>query len=207
MAKIITVAQQKGGAGKSTIAAHIAVGLTFQGFKVALIDIDPQGSLTEWHSLREKFFGKGYAGVNFANCSGIRVNNEISRLNSLSDYLIIDCPPHTETEAKSAIRAADIVVIPAQPSPTDLWATTKTIEFSLSEKKLVKLLMNRYNPNARLVKQLDLPKKFMLKSFLGNRVGFASSMVTGRTVFETEPKSQASIEMKQVISEIVELLK
>jgi chromosome partitioning protein len=60
MVKIITVAQQKGGAGKTTIAAHIAVSLSQTGRRVAIIDIDPQGSLTNWHALREQKFGIGY---------------------------------------------------------------------------------------------------------------------------------------------------
>lgn len=207
MAKIITVAQQKGGAGKSTIAAHLAIAFKQRNNKVALIDIDPQGSLTMWFQLREQLFGKNYAGIGFASCSGIRVHNEISQLKLLHDYVIIDCPPHTDTEAKTAIRAADFVLVPMQPSPTDLWATGKTLDFAKCENKKTKILLNRFSPNAKLAKSLNMPEEHILKSHLGNRVGFASSMAIGKTILETEPSSVASGEIKELVSEIIKLMK
>jgi len=206
MAKIITVAQQKGGSGKSTIAAHIAIGLKQRNNRVALIDIDPQASLSMWFCAREELFGKNYTGINFSSCSGIRINNEISRLKLLNDYVIIDCPPHTDTEAKAAIRAADIVLIPMQASPTDLWATGKTIDFSLKERKNTKIILNRYSPNTKLAKFLKMPDELILKSYLGNRIGFASAMSYGKTVLETEPSSTASKEVKELIEEITNSL-
>lgn len=141
MAKIITIAQQKGGAGKSTIAAHLAIALNQKNNKVAIIDIDPQASLTMWFKMREELFGEGYAGLGFANSSGLRVGTEINNFKLLHDYIIIDCPPHTETEAKSAIRAADLVLVPMQPSPTDLWATSKTTDFAFGENKNTKIIL------------------------------------------------------------------
>src|SRR5688572_26880668 len=92
MAKVITVAQQKGGAGKTTVAAHIAVALSQKGNRVAIIDIDPQGSLGYWHRVREERFGEGYTGLIFNSLSGWRVGSEISRLRRQCDYIIIDSP-------------------------------------------------------------------------------------------------------------------
>ena len=207
MAKIITIAQQKGGAGKSTIAAHLAIALKQKNNQVALIDIDPQGSLTMWFEMRENVFGKGYGGLSFASSSGLRVGSEINNLKLLHDYVIIDCPPHTETEAKSAIRAADIVLVPMQPSPTDLWATAKTTDFAFSENKNTKIILNRYNPNAKIVKALKMPEEHILRNFLSNRVGFASSMLIGKTILETEPISPASLEVKGLVNEILDIIK
>lgn len=135
MTKIITVGQQKGGAGKTTIAAHLAVSLAQAGNKVAIIDIDPQASLTYWHELRERKFGKNYTGLQFITSAGWRVESAVSSLIDKSDYVIIDAPPHTETETKSAIRISDLIIVPMQPSPTDLWATQNIIEFAYSEGK------------------------------------------------------------------------
>ena len=142
--KVITIAQQKGGAGKTTIAAHLAVSLAQTGKRVAIIDIDPQGSLTNWHSLREKKFGIGYTGLNFVTSAGWRVESAINNLRGNVDYVIIDAPPHTETESKTAIRASNLIIVPMQPSPTDLWATSTTTEFAQSEKIPAKILLNRY---------------------------------------------------------------
>src|SRR5579872_2887716 len=90
MAKVITVAQQKGGAGKTTVASHIAVALSQKGNRVAIVDIDPQGSMSYWHNIREEALGEGYTGITFASVSGWREASEISRLKRAVDYIVID---------------------------------------------------------------------------------------------------------------------
>lgn len=206
MAKIITISQQKGGSGKSTIAIHLAIALKQMNNKVTLIDIDPQASTTMWFEKREEYFGKGYAGLGFVSCSGIRVGNEISKIKLLNDYIIIDCPPHNDSESKAAIRASDFVLIPMQASPTDLWATEKTLNFAKDENKKLGIILNRFVPNIKLTKNLNLPQEYILKTFLGNRIGFASSLLRGKTILETEPSSTGSQEVKSLVKEILDLL-
>ncbi|MDX1917046.1 MAG: ParA family protein [Rickettsiaceae bacterium] len=205
-AKIITVSQQKGGSGKSTIAVHLAVALWQKNSKVAIIDIDPQGSSTMWYSIREKKFGKGYCGISFSSCSGIRISSEISKLKLLNDFIIIDCAPHTDTDSKSAIRASDLVLVPMQPSPTDLWATYKTLDYTKEAGKNTKKVLNRYNSGSKILKNLDLPKEFLLNTKIGNRVSFASSMNIGKTILETEAMSSGSCEIKSLASELLDLI-
>lgn len=201
MAKVITIAQQKGGAGKTTIAAHIAVALNQRGKRVAVIDIDPQGSLTAWHGIREERFGKGYTGLHFNALSGWRINSELSRLKREYDAIIIDSPPHTETEAKTAVRAADIVIIPVQPSPTDLWATKATIDLAAKENIPAYVLFNRV-ANSKLAQTIMAELPNALAQHIGNRVAFASSLMEGRTVTETAPTSAAADEIKALTQEI-----
>ena len=206
MAQIITVAQQKGGAGKTTIAAHIAVSLSQTGRSVAIIDIDPQGSLTNWHDLREQRFGIGYTGLNFISSAGWRVESAINNLRDDYDYVVIDAPPHTETESKTAIRSADLIIIPMQASPTDLWATSTTIEFAQSENIPVKILLNRFNPHAKLAKEIISQVTVeMFKNYLGNRVAFSTCFLTGIAVTESAPNSQAASEVKAVTQEILKI--
>ncbi|NBO18090.1 MAG: ParA family protein, partial [Proteobacteria bacterium] len=184
MAKVITVAQQKGGAGKTTVTAHIAVALSQKGNRVAVVDIDPQGSLTHWHRIREEALGEGYTGLTFAAVSGWRVGSELSRLKKTVDYIVIDSPPHTETEARTAIRGADLVVIPVQPSPTDLWATKATLDLAKAERVPVKVVMNRVPANSRLAATIagELPE--LSPVTLGNRVLFAAALMEGRCATE-----------------------
>lgn len=207
MAKVITIAQQKGGAGKTTVAAHLAVALSQRGNRVAAVDIDPQGSLSTWHKLREKCFGEGYTGLTFSALSGWRVGSEISRLRKEHDFIIIDSPPHTETEARTAIRCADFIVIPVQPSPTDLWATKATYMLAKAEKIPVQVLLNRVPANSRLAAIIapELPE--LLHTTLGSRVLFAASLMEGRTATEVEPSSPAAQEVKALVKEILGLFK
>jgi chromosome partitioning protein len=207
MVKIITVAQQKGGAGKTTLAAHVAVSLMQTGKRVGLLDIDPQGSLTAWYNLRERKYGKGFTGITFLTGAGWRLGTIISQAKNDYDYLVIDSPPHTETESKAAIRAADLVLIPMQPSPTDAWATKSTLEFALSENKLTKIVLNRYNPNSVIGKKIISNLDNKLESHLGNRVAFSSCFMQGSCVTEIDPHSAAANEIKLITDEILLLLK
>jgi chromosome partitioning protein len=206
MSKVITIAQQKGGAGKTTLAAHLAVALSQKGNRVAVIDIDPQGSMSYWHGIREKRFGEGYTGLTFASVSGWRVASEVSRLKRLCDYVIIDSPPHTETEARTAIRSADLILIPVQPSPTDLWATKATLELAKHERVPVRVVFNRVPPNSRLAATIGAELPDLAETQLGNRVLFASALLEGRTATELDPSSNAAKEIKALVKEVLALI-
>src|ERR1700761_5335694 len=108
-AKILAVAQQKGGAGKTTIAVQLGVWWACQGKRVTLLDVDPQGSTNAWHGLRTE---AGPGGPPFsAEVSGWKLSSEIDRLKRENDLIIVDTPPHAETDARVAVRAADLILV------------------------------------------------------------------------------------------------
>jgi len=194
-ARIVTVAQQKGGAGKTTVAITLAVAWAGQGRKVALLDIDPQGSVTAWGGLRN---GTGQTPLHLSAVSGWRTGTEIDRLKRDYELVIVDSPPHAETAARLAIRAADLVVVPVQLSPMDLWATGVTIELARAEKKPIVMVLNRVAPRGHLgdtirslIEEKNLP---LAANTLGNRQAFASAMLAGQGVTEYEPGSAAAEE-------------
>jgi chromosome partitioning protein len=206
-ARVIAIAQQKGGAGKTTLAAQLAV-FWAEKKSVALMDIDPQGSLSAWHAMRE-VVEKPLPSIHLSDVSGWRVGTELDRLKNDFDVVLIDCPPHTETETKNAMRAAGLVVIPVQPSPLDVWATAPTAEFAEEQGASVRLVLNRVPPRANLVetvhRMLKDKKMKVAKNVLGNRVAYASSLMEGMGVTEHQPSSRAAVEIRALAKELEKL--
>ncbi|MGF1610143.1 MAG: ParA family partition ATPase [Kiloniellales bacterium] len=206
-ARIITIAQQKGGAGKTTLAAHLAVAMSAGRRSVALVDIDPQQSLTQWYRLREARLGANGAGLRLSQISGWRVQAEVERLAAAHDVLLIDSPPHAETEAKIAIRCADLVVVPVQPSPMDVWATRPTLALAQQEKVPALLVLNRVPPRANLTGEMLAALAELgaglANTRIGNRIAFASALAEGRGVAEVQPGGQATVEIRALARELL----
>ena len=204
---VITIAQQKGGAGKTTLAAHLAIAWAGQGRNVALVDIDPQGSLAAWHALRTERLGDGKTGLAFAAITGWRTAAEVERRTRDHDIVVIDSPPHAETEAKLAIRAAHLVVMPVQPSPMDVWATQPTLDLARQERVKVLLVLNRVPSRANLTAAMlarlaDLGAD-VADSRIGNRVALATALAEGRGITEAAPSSRAAEEVVAAAEEIM----
>jgi chromosome partitioning protein len=206
-ATIITIAQQKGGAGKTTLAAQLAVAWAQGRRKVAVVDIDPQGSLTAWHMARRRTLADQDAGgIHLSTVAGWRLGTELDRLRKEFDLVVVDSPPHAETEAKAAIRAASLVLVPVQPSPMDLWAIGPTIDIARKEKRPYLVVLNRMPPRGRLAEQVKekLAEDAMpvARAALGNRTPFAASMMEGRGVVETAARSPAAKEVEALAAEV-----
>lgn len=147
-ARILTIAQQKGGSGKTTLAANLAVACAARGMSVALIDSDPQGSLGQWFALRE---GGGLGGaMRCLRTTAWGVATEVGSLGRAADLIVIDTPPRIDADLRPALRAADLVLVPVAASPLDLWATRGVLDLSAREGRRALIVMNRVKPGSRL---------------------------------------------------------
>lgn len=208
MAFIVTVAQRKGGAGKSTLAATLATTLAAQGRRVALLDTDPQKTLGHWWAERLKA-GSRAKPIDYADPSGWRLPAAIERMAREHDAVVLDTPPHAETDARIAIRAADVVLVPLQPSPADVWAMEGTLALAAEERKRAVLVLNRVPASGRLREDIarellrrELP---LLEPCLGNRTAFASAFAQGLGVVESAPRGLAADEARAVTEALTSL--
>ena len=156
--------------------------------------------------------GQKAGGLVFSDISGWRLGNEIDKMKRECDLIIIDTPPHAETDARVAVRAAELILIPIQPSPMDLWAIGPTLEMARKEKAEALVVMNRMPARGKLtdtvVGKLKDEKIPVAKSTLGSRVAYAASMLEGKGVFELSPRPASAVaEIAALAAEVMARLK
>ena len=203
---VITVAQQKGGAGKTTLVAHLAIAFRQTGKTVATVDIDPQASLTRWYEARRTRQGDRMD-ITHSQINGWRAAGEVTRLARGHDVVVIDSPPHAETEARIAVRAASLVIVPVQPSPMDFWATAPTLELAKQERVPALIVLNRVPPRAKLadalIAKMEELGAAVAEAHVGNRVSFAAALLDGHSVTETDKRTRAATEIRALAKEIL----
>lgn len=208
---VIAVLNQKGGSGKSTISTHIAMGLSQIGMRVLLIDADHQGSSLDWKAARGDKPSFPVVGI-----PKDTIHRDIGNLSKDYDWVIIDGPPRVSTVAKSAIAASDMVLIPVQPSPYDVWAAKEIVDLVVEVRVLKEHLKALFAVNRKIVGTAigrDVTKALadypigVLNAALCQRVGFAESAGTGHTVLETEPQGMAAKEVRALVAEVMEVIR
>lgn len=205
---IISFLNQKGGVGKTTLAIHVADALARRNYKVLLIDADPQGSALDWAAARQGEPLFAVAGLPKAS-----IHKELPALAKGFDIVIIDGPPRVYDVARSAIMASDLVLVPVQPSPYDVWAAKEIIDL-MTEAAVFKpslktaFAINRKIVNTALGRDVvealaDYPIPVM-KTSVCQRVALAESAAQGLTVFEMSSNSSAKRELNGLVDEIME---
>ncbi|MBT4112869.1 MAG: ParA family protein, partial [Flavobacteriaceae bacterium] len=165
LSKVITISQQKGGTGKTTLAVHLAMAfIKYHNLKVAIIDTDPQGSLGKWFMIRtEKKVSN--ENLTFKTASLWGAQYESKTLKNDHDIVIIDTPPKIESDARPAIEAADLVLIPMAASHVDFWATGAIVEIAKKANKKILAQINRSSQRSKLIdKTKDFIKSLDLNS-------------------------------------------
>jgi chromosome partitioning protein len=205
---IISIINQKGGVGKTTLAISLAAAFAGRKMRVLLVDADPQGSALDWVAVRGA--DTPFAAVGIPKPI---LHLELPKVVKDYDAVVIDGPPRIYEVARSAVMASDAVLIPVLPSQFDVWAAEESIKL-LEEcavyKKDMKaaFVINRKIANTAIgrdvvkaLKKYPLP---VLSSSISQRVAFAES-ARGRTVLELDPDSAASKEIQSLAKEVLKL--
>ncbi|MBP7242956.1 ParA family partition ATPase [Amaricoccus sp.] len=200
MGSIITFAQQKGGAGKTTVLAHLAAAWSEAGRKVALIDLDPQRSLTRWAGLRND------GNVDLVESRDYRAATDMKASARTHDFVLVDCPGAASNLLDAAVRESNLVIAPCQPSVMDVWATSSVIDTARRLKKPLRILLNRFPPRSgsaeEAIAALGDARAYLMTARLGNRVAFSQAMLTGHTAPEFGRRTAAAAEVEALRAEV-----
>lgn len=203
--KVIAVLNQKGGAGKTTIATHLARAFQLSGAEVLLVDSDPQGSARDWSAVRDD---------NPVTVVGIDRPTIERDLKSLAhkDYIIIDGAPQAANLAVSAIKAADFILIPVQPSPYDIWATSDLVDLVQQRIEMTDGKLQAAFVISRAIKGTKMSSEVggalegyglpVLETRITQRVIYPGSAAQGTTVLDEYPTSDAAMEIYALAAEI-----
>jgi chromosome partitioning protein len=208
---IISFLNQKGGVGKTTLSINLGTALALKKAKILLIDADPQNSSMDWAATRKIDSLFTVVGINKPI-----IHKEVKRLKKDYDYIIIDGPPRIYDVAKSAIVASDIVIIPVQPSPYDIWAANEVVRLinEVSEPlEGIKVIKSAFVINRKIVntaigrdinQALEYYKTDILDTHICQRVSYAETAASGLSVLESSYKdSIAAKEITDLTEEII----
>jgi len=192
--RVLALASQKGGSGKTTLSGHLAVQAQRAGAgPVVLIDIDPQGSLADWWNEREAEYPA------FAQTTVARLAADLQALRQQGFKLaVLDTPPAITMAIQSVISVAELIVVPTRPSPHDLRAVGATVDLCERAGKPLVFVVNAATPKAKITSEAAVALSqhgTVAPITLHHRTDFAASMIDGRTVMEVDPEGRSAAEV------------
>ena len=215
-AKIITVCNQKGGSGKTTVSMQLSGALARRGNKVLVVDADPQGTATRWAASAEDEtpFPVSVVGLSAASS---KVHREVKKFVDDYSFILIDCPPAADSPVpQSALLIADLALVPIIPSPLDMWAAVgirQVIEnvSEINETLQARLVINQCQPNTNLAKEaLEVLPEFgieLCKTYMHQRQVYRQSAVFGQTVHDFGSKAADAVrEIESLTDEVLGMM-
>lgn len=190
--KVLSLCSAKGGASKSTLSLHLAVAAEHAGIRTAIIDTDPQGTLSAWWHARD------------ADTPAMAPGTITSLPNTLTilrdegyGLVVIDTPPQTTLSISSVIQLSDLVLIPVRPSLADLWAVGGTIDIAKKHTTPFAFVLSQATRGATLTTQSmsALSEHGPVLGVMHTRVGYAAVLGAGQVIGEQEPRSAGAVEI------------
>ena len=207
MGKIIAFANQKGGSGKTTLSANLAVLWANSEYKVAVVDADAQKSLTYWLEARKKYYGKEPTGIDHYPFDARTLTDDLKKIKRKYDFIIIDSAPSITFETIQIIKSSDFIYVPVQPSPIDLMATIPFLNISKQERKKTTVILNRVMPRAKLTDAMVMRLRYagakIARSRISGKIIYAETFSVGRGVVDISVTSDASKEIINIGNEIL----
>lgn len=214
MLKIISVLNQKGGTTKTTTSTNLAACIASRGFSVMVVDLNhDQGSATDWAAAQE---GHDVAWHVPVVAMGKQLARDLPRVAGDFDYVVIDGVPQVSELSAAAIKVADLVIIPVQPSPYDIWACGDLVQLVKDRqeiadgKPLGAMMVARAVPGTVLAREVEgalgelgLP---ILKARTHQRQAYVGGVIEGRSVMDLRADDPARVEIEALTSEVLESL-
>lgn len=211
MAYVVAILNSKGGAGKSTLSSNIARCLQLKGLNVLLADSDPQGTLRDWRQTDQHNEQPTVVGVDRPN-----LHRDLPKLAPSFDFIIIDGAAKLQEMVASSVKAADIVLIPIQPSAADVWGCRDLVSLIQARQEVAEgkpktaFIVNRQIKNTKLatdiMKVLEEYNIPVFKSRTTQRVIYAEALSAGTTVLDVEIEGLAAVEIQNIVHELLELI-
>ena len=215
MAKTIAILNQKGGCGKTTSATNIASDLHRRGYEVILVSIDKQGSAEDWSAAKDE------DADTFPVVSMTKTfSRDISKVSKGKDFVVIDGAPHISKTDSDAIKIADIVIVPIQPSPYDIWASQDTIDLLKARQEItdgkpkaaimITMAMGNTNLTAESAKAVEGYEMPIMNNRTRRSVVYPETAAAGQSVFDLKGKKgelhPAAQDIKNITDEILEMI-
>ena len=209
MTIIISVLNQKGGSGKTTISSNLAHAIALDSLKVLLVDSDPQGSLRDWNE------ANGGELIPVVGLDRETLPKDLKAISDGYDFVIIDGAPQIAKMSVAAVKAANLVLIPVQPSPYDIWACADLVDIITARQEVTDGLPLAYFLISRAIKNTKLGNEIksalvdyelpVMKTYTTQKVAYPTTAAEGKTVFN-EPASSAAKEITAIKTEIMEIV-